>query len=189
MNSIAKNPFEAVEYELDPIKLKRDDNEIEVRHFHVRYVVGESEFKHYVGKGDSTEAHTGKTLLGVHIIHKVGDHPFHWDDAAVEKLVSTEKERQEKVTFLKSTNFSEDHPIIQVAFETPESIHGHLTKDETKTLKAGLVFWAGYHVDTSGGFIRLALAKTVDPDGTVIFDGIHVIPESIIRAKNSLVPN
>ncbi len=183
---ITENPFEAIEYELEPIKLKRDDKEIEVRHFHVRYVVGETDFKHYVGKGDTTKAHTGKTLLGVHIIHKVGDNPFHYDDTAVEKLVSTDKDR-EKISFLKSTSFHNENHIIQVALETPESIHGHLTKDEAKNLKAGLVYWAGYHIDTSGGFVRLALAKTVDPEGNIIFDKIHVIPESIIRAKKSLI--
>ncbi len=186
---IVVNPFDAVEYELDRLKFKKDDKEIEARHFHVRYVVGENEFKHYVGKGDALEAHTGKTLLGVHIIHKVGEGPFHWDDAVAERLVGTKESRKEKVTFLKRTSFNEEHPIIEVAFETPESCSDFMTKDEAKDLKAGLVYWAGYHVATSGGFVRLALAKSVDNDGNIYFDGVHVIPESIIRSKKSLVPS
>lgn len=188
MISIVDNPFDAVEYELNRLKFKKDDKEIEARHFHVRYVVGETEFKHYVGKGDALEPQTGKTLLGVHIIHKIGDAPFHWDDAVAERLVNSDEANKEKVTYLKKTSFSEEHPIIEIAFENPESCGGFITKDEVKDLKAGLVYWAGYHVDTSGGFIRLALAKTVDDDGNIYFDGIHVIPESIIRSKKSLVP-
>ena len=176
-----------VEYELEPIKIKKDDKEIETRHYHVRYVVGETEFKHYVGKGETLETHAGKTLLGVHIIHKIGDDPFHWDDAVAERLVGTEEERKDKVIFLKRENFSDDYPIIEVAFETPENCTGFVTKDEVKEYKAGLIYWTGYHVDTSGGFVRLALAKSVDEDGNVYFDGIHVIPESIIQSKKSLV--
>ncbi|MFQ5820814.1 MAG: hypothetical protein ACE5I5_12555 [Candidatus Heimdallarchaeota archaeon] len=187
MNSIVDNPFDAVEYELNRIKFKKDDKEIEARHFHIRYVVGETEYKHYVGKGDTLEPRTGKTLLGVHIIHKIGDAPFHWDDAVAERLVNSDKANKDRITYLKKTSFNEEHPIVEIAFENPESCGGFITKDEVKDLKAGLVYWAGYHVDTSGGFIRLALAKTVDDEGNVYFDGIHVIPESIIRSKKSLV--
>ncbi len=188
LNPIVENPFDAVEYELDRLKFKKDDKEIEARHFHVRYVVGENEFKHYVGKGNNLETHTGKTLLGVHIIHKVGEAPFHWDDAVAERLAGTKEPRKENVTFLKRESFNEEHPIIEVAFETPESCGDFVTNNEAKDLKAGLVYWSGYHVDTSGGFVRLALAKTVDDEGNTYFDGVHVIPESIIRSKKSLVP-
>lgn len=150
-------------------------------------MVGETDFKHYIGKGDVLGTHTGKTMLGAHIIHKIGDSPFHWDDTMTERFVRTEDDRKEKVNYLRRTSFSEEHPIIEVVFETPESCDGFLTKDEAKDFKAGLVYWAGYHVGTHGGFVRLALAKTVDNEGNIYFNGIHVIPESIIRSKKSLV--
>jgi hypothetical protein len=187
LNSVSINPFEAVEYELDQVKFKLDDKEIKGRHFHVRFVVGETQFKHYIGKGDSLGEHKGATLLGVHVIHKVGDKPFHWDDKAVEHCISVD-ECGDKATFLKQVDFNSEHDIIEVAFETPESF-GLTAKDEIKELKGGVIYWAGYHVNTSGGFVRLALSKTVDQNGNVLFyDGIHVIPESIIRSKKSLIP-
>ncbi|MBD3404951.1 MAG: hypothetical protein GF411_02310 [Candidatus Lokiarchaeota archaeon] len=189
MSELENNPFNPVELWDNTMITVQDGDEkklVDAKHFHVRYLVGESTDKKFVDDGSNkVESMEDRTLYLVPSIHKQRGDPFHYDATTVHSM--TGKERiTNKTKHLSRLEFCDGHELVEVSYESPGVECCPMTKEEAIDKQVPLQFIAGYFLGRKDGLVKIALAKTMIDEGDTIYENIHIIPDAVIREMSCL---
>ncbi|TFG07383.1 hypothetical protein EU538_08880 [Candidatus Thorarchaeota archaeon] len=189
MGDTTTNPFTPTEIWNDTrVTVREGDEEkqVDAKHYHVRYMVGESEDKRFVDSGENDVASlSDKTLYLVPSIHRIMDEPFHYDVSAVHQI-SGKDNIEGKVRHLKRNGQCDDHEMIEVTFQSPGVECCAMSKDEADKQRVPLKYLAGYLLGKSDGFLKVALSKTELDSGGAYYESIHIIPEAVVKEWSCL---
>ena len=187
MAEMAKNPFNPIELWVDTMITVKDGEEekrVDAKHYHVRYVVGESEDKTFVDAGDGIEPVQDKTLYTAPSVHRMTNDPFHFDRGSVQRITGSARIENSKP--LDRVDACGDHEMVEVAFESPGVECCAMSKEEADRQSVPLKYMSGYLLGKSDGYIKLALSKTIPDTGSSYFENIHIIPEAVVRSMDCL---
>ncbi len=187
MIEIPENPFKPLELwdeSMVTVKDGDDRKQVDAKHYHVMYLVGEGLDKKFVHSGEGIESYNEKTLYIAPSVHKISEEPFHYDGNVVRQLSG--KENTEQTKDLKRLDFCEDHELVEVAFESPGVECCAMTKEQADKQKVPLQYLAGYLLGKADGIVKVALSKTELESGGAYYESIHVIPESAIKTIQCL---
>ena len=178
------NPFSPIEiWEEMRVRVNESDDEenmVNARHYHVRFVVGESRGRRYVDGGHSGITHVSDlSPFLAPSIHRVPSEVFHYDLNEVESVVGEER-IEEKAKVLKRAGQCDEHEIIEIAFQGPAVECCALTRDEANKRHKPVKYVAGYVLGRNNGLVKVALAKTVLESGHIYYEHIHIVPETAI---------
>ncbi|MEM2143702.1 MAG: hypothetical protein QXQ81_10650, partial [Candidatus Thorarchaeota archaeon] len=163
MTNVTANPFSPVEvYGDGKVKVKENDQEklVNAKHYHIRYVVGEGSDKRYIDSGDSVSELHEKMLYLAPSIHKLTGEPHHYDISAVQRFTGDESDGG-KIRWLVRSDQCEQHPIIEVSFQSPGLECCAMSMDEADKQEVPVQYLAGYLLGRSNGLLKVALTKTV----------------------------
>ncbi|TXT54792.1 MAG: hypothetical protein BAJATHORv1_50043 [Candidatus Thorarchaeota archaeon] len=189
MSELENNPFEPIElWDNTMITVKEGDSKklVDAKHYHIRYVVGESTDKKFVDDGSNkVESMEDKTVYLVSSIHKQRGDPFHYDASAVHSISG--KDRIDgRTKHLSRLDFCDGHEIVEVSYESPGVECCPMTKEEAIEKHIPIQYLAGYYLGRKDGLVKIALAKTEIESGDTIFENIHIIPDAVIREMSCL---
>ena len=177
------NPFAPIEQWVDimvSVKEEEERKQVDAKHYHVRYLVGESDDRSFVDGGtDTPDTVSDKTMYTTSSIHKMMGDPFHFDRRSVVSISG--KENIDNTKKLSRVDQCNGHEIIEVAFESPGVECCSMTKEEADKYQVPLKYLSGYLLGKSDGLVKVALTKTVLESGKEFYESIHVIPESSIK--------
>ncbi len=181
------NPFAPIEVWTDTrVKVKDSDDEnkmVDAKHYHVRYVVGESQDKRFVDAGTSNiDKMEEVSMYIVPSIHRVKGEPFHYDVSAVEKFVGTNGSKRE----LKRVDVCEDHEMVEITYQSPGVECCPMSKEEADKQTVPLQYLSGYMLGKSDDLYKIASVKTVLDTGETIYDGIRIIPKAVVQRVDCL---
>ncbi|NWF96648.1 MAG: hypothetical protein HXY34_10955 [Candidatus Thorarchaeota archaeon] len=189
MTETTMNPFKPVEiWDEIVVKVREGEEEkpVDAKHYHVRYMVGESEDKRFVDSGrDSVEPVHGKTLFIAPSVHKVHGEPFHYDVSAVQRI-ALESNLDGRVRELNRAGQCQDHPLVEVAYQSAQVECCAMTKEDADKQTVPMQYLAGYVLGRKDGTVKIALAKTVLESGVEYYENIHIIPEAIVQSWTCL---
>ncbi len=182
MTEVQSNPFVPVEvWHNTEFTLREDgDNrDVEAKHYHVRFVVGESHERRFVDRGRAAleEVH-GSVLCVAPSIHLVPGEAHHYDHTQIENIVGNEG--LTRTRSLKRAGQCDQPQMIEVAYVSPFVECCSLSEDQARQSEIPVKYVAGYLIDRSDGVIRVALHRSVLESGEVYYDNIHIIPESAV---------
>ncbi len=181
------NPFKPIEMWTDTRVKTRDhaDKEqmVDAKHYHVRYVVGESHDKRFVDAGTSdVDQMEEKAIYLVPSIHRLKGEPFHYNMSHVEKIMG-DKDHQRT---LKRVDVCEDHEVVEITYMSPGVECCPMSKEEADKQTVPLQYLSGYMLGKSDELYKIATVKTVLDSGEVVYDGIRVIPKAVIKRVDCL---
>jgi hypothetical protein len=181
----ASNPFTPVEFWTETvIRQKSEDSderkEVPAKHYHIRYLVGESADKSYVDAGDSVEPVEDTTKYVVSSIHKMTDDVAHYNVDEI-KSVRGRKQLSERWKALGRVDHCAEHELVEISYESPGVECCDMTKDEADKQKIPLKYMSGYLLGKSDKYLKIALTKTAMESGDTYYGSIHVIPEAVVR--------
>jgi hypothetical protein len=187
MQTMPTNPFIPIEISTDTrvrIKDENDDNKmVDAKHYHVRYVVGESKEKRFVDAGsEKVDNMEESSMYIVPSIHRIKGEPFHYDVATVEKFVATNGSKKE----LKRVDVCEEHDMVEITYQSPGVECCPMSKEEADKQTVPLQYLAGYMLGKSEDLYKIATVKTVLDTGNTIYDGIRIIPKAVIQRVDCL---
>ncbi len=179
-----KNPFSPIEFWDDTVvKMKDGDREkiVDAKHYHVRYIVGESEDRRFVDSGGTEiSVVNGRTLYTAPAIHRVPGQEFHYDVSAIREI-SLERDDDGNIRRLVREGQCQEHPLIEVSFQSPGVECCAMTKEEADRQQVPVQYMSGYLLGRSNGLFKIALIKTVLTSGETFYENIHIIPENIVK--------
>ncbi|MFW9954954.1 MAG: hypothetical protein ACFFD3_10415 [Candidatus Thorarchaeota archaeon] len=187
MVELPMNPFAPIEMWSDTVVTVKDGDEkknVDAKHYHVRYVVGEGTTKRYVDHGSGVHEMNDRTIYYTPAVHKMMEEPFHYDGSKVESIVG--ERHTENTRNLERMDFCEDHEIVEVSFQSPGVECCAMTREEADKHGVPLQFQAGYLLGRSDGMIKIALSKTVLDNGSSYYEAIHIIPETVVKSLQCL---
>jgi hypothetical protein len=183
MTEVKHNPFTPIELWTDVmVSVKEEDErkQVDAKHYHVRYLIGESDDRSFIDGGtDTPDTVSDKTLYSTPSIHKMVGDPFHFDRRSVASISG--KENIENSRRLNRVDQCNGHEIVEVAFESPGVECCSMTKEEADKYQVPLKYLSGYLLGKSDGLVKIALTKTVLDSGNEYYESIHVIPEASIK--------
>jgi hypothetical protein len=188
MESMPRNPFKPVEVWTDTsVKVKDNENDeprmVDAKHYHIRYVVGESHDKRFIDDGSSkVDAMEEISMYVVDSIHRLEGEAFHYDVGMVEKIVSNINSAKD----LRRIDTCEEHELVEITYESPGVECCPMTKDEADKQTVPLQYISGYLLGKSEDLYKVALAKTVLDSGKEIYEGIRIIPKAVIKSVDCL---
>ena len=184
---IPTNPFAPMEMWSNTVVTVKDGDDkknVDAKHSHIRYIVGEGSAKRFVDHGSGMHEVSDRTIYFTPSVHKMMEEPFHYDGSKVESIVG---ERQtENTKNLKRMDFCEDHEIVEVSFQSPGVECCAMTKEEADKHGVPLQFQAGYLLGRSDGMLKIAMTKTELETGSSYYENIHVIPEAVVNSIQCL---
>ncbi len=186
MKDNSVNPFVPVELWANTSVSIKDDNDDEfknadAKHYHVRYLVGESSDKTYVDSGeDNVEALNDTTMYVVPSIHRLKGEAFHYAVNEVHR-VQGKNQIKERTKQLNRVDKCAEHEIVEVTFMSPGVECCSMSKEEADKQQVPLQYIAGYLLGKSDGLIKIARAKTeVSETNHTVYGNIHIIPEAVV---------
>lgn len=185
-----KNPFSAIEIETDTrLRVKGDDEEeertVDAKHYHVRYMIGESDEKRFVDSGsDGVEEVEDRTVYLAPSIHKMTEDPFHYDRSLIQRLQG--KKHLERMKQLNRIDHCHEHEMVEVVFESPGVECCAMSKEDADKQQVPLQYIAGYLLGKSNGLVKIGRSKTKLDSGEEYFENINIIPEAVIREMTCL---
>lgn len=189
MVDMEKNPFTPMEiWEDTRVALREDDEEkkVDAKHYHVRYMVGESEDKRFVDSGqDDVSSLSDKSVYMVPSIHRIMDEPFHYNVSAVHQ-VSGKGNIESNIRHLKRAGQCENHEMVEVAFQSAGVECCAMSKEEADKHRAPMKYLAGYLLGRKDGLLKIALSKTEIDSGDTYYESIHIIPEAVVKEWSCL---
>ena len=181
------NPFTPIEVWTDTrvrVKDDKDDKKmVDAKHYHIRYVVGESDDKRFVDAGsEKVDRMEEVSMYMVPSIHRIKGEPFHYDVSSVEKYVDTNGSKKE----LKRIDVCEEHDMVEITYQSPGVECCPMSKEEADKQTVPLQYLAGYMLGKSDDLYKIATVKTVLDTGETIYDSIRVIPKAVIQRVDCL---
>ncbi len=178
------NPFNPVEIWMDTmVKVKEGEDEkmVDAKHYHVRYIVGESEDKRFVDEGgkDIGQMHE-KTVFTAPSIHKIPGETFHYNVSDVQR-VTGENNLDGKVKRLTRAGQCHEHPLVEVSFQSSGIDCCAMTMEEADEQQVPVQYLSGYLLGRSNGLMKVAMTKTVLESGQEYYESVHIIPEAIVK--------
>ncbi|MGY5877066.1 MAG: hypothetical protein RTU30_15045 [Candidatus Thorarchaeota archaeon] len=187
MEEMPANPFAPVEMWTETsVKVRDDDDKekmVDAKHYHVRYMVGESRDMRFVDAGtDDVDSLEQRAMYVVGSIHRMKGAAFHYDAGHVEKIIGPNGSSRD----LKRIDTCEDHEMIEITYESPGVECCAMSKEEADTHGVPLQYMAGYLLGKSDDLYKIAQAKTVLESGKTVYEGIHIIPKAVIKRMDCL---
>lgn len=180
------NPFVPIElWANTTVNVKDDETDeykiADAKHYHVRYLVGESSDKTYVDSGDDKVKALGeKAMYVVPSIHKLKGETFHYSAGAVHRIRG-KTQIKKRTKHLNRVDNCGEHEMVEVTFMSPEVECCSMSKEEADKQQVPLQYIAGYLLGKSDGLVKIARAKTeVSESGNIIYGNIHIIPEAVV---------
>jgi len=190
MSEVQKNPFSAIEIEADTrLRVKDTEDEqdrmVDAKHYHVRYVIGESDEKRFVDSGnDGVDEVRDRTVYLAPSIHKMRDDPFHYDRSLVQRIQG--EKHLERMRELNRIDHCHEHEKVEVVFESPGVECCAMSKEEADKHQVPLQYIAGYILGKSDDLIKIGRSKTQLKSGEVYYENINIIPEAVVREMTCL---
>ncbi len=188
MTVSTENPFTPIEVWHEAtvaVDENGEERSVDAKHYHVRFVVGESQERRLVDRGaGATEEVQGRVLYVSPSIHLIPGEPYHYDHNEIENIIG--RERIERSRTLRRADQCESHKLVEVSFVSPVVECCSLSEEQARQTKVPVKYIAGYLISREDGVFRVALNKTVLDSGQVFYDNVHVIPESAIQSWSCL---
>ncbi len=178
-----KNPFTPIEFWNDTVVKVRDGDKekmVDAKHYHVRYLVGESEDRRFVDSGKDLSVMNGRTLYTAPSIHRVPGQEFHYDISAIRELSFDDNDEGSFRKLIRAGQCAE-HPIIEVSFQSPGVECCAMSREEADKQQVPVQYMSGYLLGKSNGLFKIALVKTILSSGEQLYENIHIIPEILIQ--------
>ena len=186
LDNNGSNPFTPVEFWTETkMSVKKEDSdereEVPAKHYHVRYLVGESQDRSFVDGGkQSVEPVEDTTKYVVASIHKMTEDPYHYNVDEI-KSVRGRKQLSERWKTLGRVDHCGEHELVEISYESASVECCDMTKDEADKQMIPLNYMSGYLLGKSAKYLKIALTKTALESGDIYYGSIHVIPEAVVR--------